>query len=259
MTKNIIFYFTGTGNSLKVAKDIANEIGNCKIISMGKTRQYNLSEKYDSIGFIYPTYYRGLPKKVNEFISDLNFKQNENAYYYAVATCGGRAGNALSQINDLLLTKHNVKLNYGQELQMFANYIIMYNMSKEVNEIKKESNEKLVPIMTAIKNKENNSIKKSKKVYYLFYNAWVKNVSTMDKNYNVNDNCTGCGICGKVCPVGNIEIVNNKPQFNNNCEQCLACIQYCPQKAINYKHATQNRRRYTHPDITINEIINGNT
>jgi len=33
MNKNIIFVFTGTGNSLKVAKDIAAALGDCDIIS----------------------------------------------------------------------------------------------------------------------------------------------------------------------------------------------------------------------------------
>jgi flavodoxin len=30
--KNLIFYFSGTGNSLKVAKSVAGEIGDCGIV-----------------------------------------------------------------------------------------------------------------------------------------------------------------------------------------------------------------------------------
>ncbi|MDR2194165.1 MAG: 4Fe-4S binding protein [Treponema sp.] len=41
----------------------------------------------------------------------------------------------------------------------------------------------------------------------------------MDKKFTVNNNCTGCGICEKVCPVDNIEILNNKPQYKHHCEQ----------------------------------------
>lgn len=36
MSKNIIFYFSGTGNSLKVAKDFSTGIQDCELISMGK-------------------------------------------------------------------------------------------------------------------------------------------------------------------------------------------------------------------------------
>ena len=51
MSKNIIFYFSGTGNSLKVAKDIAAAIEDCELISMG--RSHKLSGTYDRIGFVY--------------------------------------------------------------------------------------------------------------------------------------------------------------------------------------------------------------
>jgi hypothetical protein len=33
---NVVFYFSGTANCLKVAKTIANELGNTEIISMAK-------------------------------------------------------------------------------------------------------------------------------------------------------------------------------------------------------------------------------
>ena len=39
MNKNIILLFTGTGNSLKVAKDIAAAfVGDCDITSMGREK-----------------------------------------------------------------------------------------------------------------------------------------------------------------------------------------------------------------------------
>jgi hypothetical protein len=39
----------------------------------------------------------------------------------------------------------------------------------------------------------------------------------------------------------------------------MACIQFCPKRAINYKDRTQNRRRYTHPDIKYTDLamLNG--
>jgi flavodoxin len=89
---NIVFYFSGTGNSLKVAKTIANELENTEIISMAKPGNYSLKKQYDTIGFIYPTYFWGLPKKVIEFVSNLDFGNNKNAYYYAIATYGGECG-----------------------------------------------------------------------------------------------------------------------------------------------------------------------
>jgi len=255
---NVIFYFSGTGNSLKVAKTIANELENTEIISMAKSENYTLKKQYDTIGFIYPTYFWGLPKKVIEYVSNLDFGNNKTSYYYAIATYGGSAGNAINQIYELLLNKHNVKLHFNQKLKMFSYYVIIYDMSKEVNEITKKSDKNLIPIVNSIKSRKNNKVNKFTKIFNFINKDFIKKVSTMDKYYTINNNCTGCGICKEVCPVKNIEMINKRPQFNHNCENCIACIQYCPQKAINYKNATQNRGRYTNPEISYKELSERN-
>lgn len=256
---NIVFYFSGTGNSLKAAKSVIAELGGGEIVSMAKPHGYSLTKQYDTIGFVYPTYFWGLPKIVIEFVEKIKMTNNENAYFYAIATYGGNAAGAISQMNELLLKNHNIKLNSGYGLKMFSNYVLLYNMRKTVDKITKESNERLVPILNSIKNKENNTIKKPNKLFAAINNEFVKKVSKTAKDYNVNNECSGCGICKEVCPVKNIQMVNNKPQFNHNCEQCVACIQYCPKKAINYKNKTQKRRRYTHPEISYKELAERNS
>ncbi|MCL2433823.1 MAG: EFR1 family ferrodoxin [Clostridia bacterium] len=61
-------------------------------------------------------------------------------------------------------------------------------------------------------------------------------------------------MCTGVCPARNIDMQDSKPKFRHECEHCLACIHWCPNRAINYKKATQKRRRYHHPDVNANEI-----
>jgi ferredoxin/flavodoxin len=253
---NIVFYFSGTGNSLEVAKSLAKELDNCEIISM--TKPYNLTKEYDSIGFVYPVYFWGLPKRVIEFIENMSLDNNKNAYYYSIATYGGLAGNAIYQLYELLFNGHNIKLNYGRTLRMFANYIVAYNMSEKIEKITKSSNKKLVSIIKSIKMKKNNNVNKITKIFNSINKDFVGKVSNMDKDFTVNNNCINCGICEKVCPVKNIEIVDKKPQYKHHCEQCVACIQFCPQKAINYSNVTQNRRRYTNPEINYNELYEYN-
>jgi formate hydrogenlyase subunit 6/NADH:ubiquinone oxidoreductase subunit I len=248
---NLVFYFSGTGNSLKVAKALSQELGNAEIVSMAKP--YNLTKQCETIGFVYPTYFGGLPKVVYEFVTRLNIEDNKNAYFYSIATCGGFTLNCLPQLDELL-KKHGVKLNYGGKIKMFANDVLMYDMSTKIDKITKNSDKKLVPILRSIKNRETNKIKKS-----ILYRDSYKDVSNFVRDYNVNENCISCGICREVCPMRNIEMANNKPQFGNNCEACLACIQYCPQKAINYRNATQNRRRYTNPEIDYKELAKWNS
>lgn len=264
MGKNIIFVFSGTGNSLWAAKENAKTIEDCELVSMGNCTRYSLEGGYDTIGFVYPTYYRGIPAKVREFVLKLDLRQNKNAYFYAVATLGGAAhgGNSIVQLNRLLKGK-GITLGYAEHLDMFSNYIILYNMSDTVEQETQQSAEDLRPIIQKIRERSTNRIRAiPEPVQQLAYQGAMLLIPHMDKNFNVSDACIKCGICKKVCPVGNIELgQDGEPAFQHHCEQCMGCIQHCPAKAINYKNRTQNRKRYTHPNVTWKELalLNGYT
>ena len=121
MSNNIIFYFSGTGNSLKAARDIAAKLGDCDLVSMRDTCR--LADSYERIGFVYPTYATGLPKHVVKFIEELDLKDNKNAYLFAVTTCGGGPGNAVAMVNKILSGK-GCTLSYGNHVMMFANFSV---------------------------------------------------------------------------------------------------------------------------------------
>ncbi|HPS12269.1 MAG TPA: EFR1 family ferrodoxin [Prolixibacteraceae bacterium] len=54
----------------------------------------------------------------------------------------------------------------------------------------------------------------------------------LGKFYIADQNCTGCGICVKSCPVGAIKMGKWKPWWRTTCEDCNRCINICPEKAI---------------------------
>jgi ferredoxin len=262
MRKNIIFVFSGTGNSLWAAKKISEELENCEIVSMGCYEEYTLTDQYDVIGFIYPTYYRGVPARVQDFVSQFDFQNNKNAYFFAIATCGSvdTACNATVQMRNLLKRK-GITLSYAEKLDMFSNYIIFYDMRDTVKEEAWQSARDLEPIIDNIKKRTVDITELRIKLFeHLIYKVFFQFAPHVDKNFNVSDACTHCSICKKVCPVNNIDLgQDKKPYFKHHCEQCLACIHNCPAKAINYKDKTQNRKRYTHPDISWKELarLNG--
>ncbi len=262
MGKNIIFVFSGTGNSLWAAKKISEELENCEIVSMGSHKKYTLTDEYEVIGFVYPTYYRGIPAKVRDFILQSDFQNNKKAYFFAVATCGSvdTACNATVQLRNLLKRK-GITLSYAEKLDMFSNYIVMFDMHDTVEEETRQSACDLEPIISNIKERTA-ALSESgiKPLEHLIYKGFFHFAPHMDKNFKVSDACIHCGICQKVCPVNNIDLNQDKrPYFKHHCEQCLACIQHCPVKAINYKDKTQDRKRYTHPDISWQELakLNG--
>ena len=249
MGKNLIFYFSGTGNCLKVAKTISENISNAKIIPMGSSNIYEFEGDYESIGFIYPVYYAGIPAKAADYISKLVLPDDKNIYYYTVNTCGSIVGNGFAQLKELLEQK-GVHLDYSAKLKMFSNYVVMYNMKENVKEITEKSAKDLIPIIENIKNKYKNKTGNKNPLLEWWYHKEMKAVPAKDKFFNVSDDCISCGICVKVCPVENIKLEGKKPEFLHHCEQCTACIQYCPKKAVNFKNKTQKRRRYTYPDIS---------
>jgi len=46
------------------------------------------------------------------------------------------------------------------------------------------------------------------------------------------DVCTHCGLCVSICPVGNLEIVDQCAQQKGHCTICYRCVNQCPERAI---------------------------
>ena len=66
--------------------------------------------------------------------------------------------------------------------------------------------------------------------------------------------CVGCGQCARLCPRGNISIVNGRASIGTNCIGCLSCLQYCPKQAINMGGATVKRERYHNPNVSAADL-----
>ncbi len=247
---NIIFYFTGTGNSLKTAKDIAVSLGNCKLVSMGKP--YKLSGTYEHMGFVYPVYCSGMPMAVERFIKSLELSQNKNSYIFALCTSGAMGG-GLKSVSKIISEKGG-KLSYSANIPCFANYVCLYGMSGDpVKKAKSQSDS----TASAIADIKAHVVRKSFSdgVMPFIHAPFLKSMLKKEGEYNVSEACSGCGTCSKICPVSNIKMQNGKPSFSGHCEQCMACIQWCPTQALNYKNKTQTRGRYHHPDITLKDLI----
>ena len=44
--------------------------------------------------------------------------------------------------------------------------------------------------------------------------------------------CIGCGLCEKLCPMGNIAVKNGIAASSDKCTMCYRCISKCPTQAI---------------------------
>ncbi|HZK01945.1 MAG TPA: EFR1 family ferrodoxin [Anaerovoracaceae bacterium] len=252
----MIFYFSGTGNSLDVAQQIAHLCGD-SIISIPDEMKSNKDiYKYkldddEAIGFIYPVYAWAPPLMVTDFISKLSIPKAENRYFYSIATCGENIGNTMDVLNRTLV-RNNFHLDSAFSVIMPNNYIVMWDVDshEEISRRLENSKERIQSISKAIQNKESGVFQVTKgPVPFIFtsiINPLFNKFARETKNFYADDTCTDCGLCEEVCPTKNI-VANSKPIWGNNCTHCLACIHRCPEKAIQYGEKTKSRGRYVNP------------
>lgn len=120
MNNTIIYYFTGTGNSLSIAKTIA-ENTNAELIGISNAlKNPRPIPKDAAVGIIYPLYAGGLPNIVVRFLQSINL--SNAGYLFFVATEGGKMGAPTSQVTRLSkVAGHPVDSSWW--IQMPDNYI----------------------------------------------------------------------------------------------------------------------------------------
>lgn len=251
MVETIIYYFSGTGNSLDVAKHIAGQLPNSLLVSMSENPYEQRIKSSVRAGFVYPVYYGGMPAVVEQFARKIRL--TDNIYIFAVATGKGQPGNAIKQMNEVFESV-DYHLSYGKFIKMVDSNII--EGIKTQNTEKKIANSyvQLKDTVEAIKNLQTNQQGISNPCTSIIHQKKLKNAMKWDWHFEISDACTHCGICYHICPVGNIEMLDGKPLFLHRCEACMACIQYCPTQALNYKKVTQNKPRYHHPNIQVEDL-----
>jgi len=252
----MIFYFTGTGNSLYAAKKISDELGESLIdvttAMKEKSFTYKLSDD-EKIGFVFPVYFYGVPSIVTDFIVELKIeqklKEGITPYVFGVLTCGGGMGGTPKMLEELLV-KQELPLTAVFELKMASNYIMMYQPTgpELQKKIRISTDKKLAEIIAAVlKNKKDDGSKRKKSLLTrVAYPLYVHGRKT--RLFYADEKCNGCGKCEQICPVSAILMENNKPVWTSKqCTHCAACINRCPQEAIQYGKKTLKWRRFENP------------
>jgi ferredoxin len=252
--KTTLFYFTGTGNSLAVARSIAGRLNDCSLKPVAKAMQEkDFTIDSPKVGFVFPLYYVGIPKIVQDFLEQVEL--GEAQYIFMVVTKGWPVvGGAISQMKQLL-KKKGTALDAGMYIQLPMNDITVVTVAspKTQKKLLLKSPRIITTIAAIIGANKKHYDREILGFLWPFRNLpFIERVNREDRNFKVNSNCNGCGICGKVCPVGNIKLAQ-KPQWLGKCELCLACYHFCPQRAITFNERS-NGVQYHHPDVNMSDI-----
>lgn len=245
-----IFCFSGTGNSLYAARKIAAAI-NAEVRNM---RSFGQCDD-DVIGFVFPTYFWGLPKSVEIFLDNIRIT-DKKAYIFSVTTYGGFSNGVNGAVNRKLKNQ-GLKLSYSAKVKMVENYLPGFKVN-DSDELWKRSDSALDAIALDLEK----HVRRKPGAYTIFnkiaQKAYPANKGNCAENFTVNG-CKSCGMCERVCPNGNITLENGAPKFGERCDLCLGCLNTCPVDAINYGKSTRGKKRYKNRRISAEELIKFNS
>jgi len=280
-----IYYFSGTGNSLFVAKEIARKTnGSLHSIAIA-TKQDKIRPQADAIGIVFPCYLaqlHGIPLVVENFVRKLEVPKSK--YVFAVCTCGGytvvdslptlkrleslikSTGGHLSGIFSVRLPMNNLNYFFFQT----HNHEKMYSKSEKIIDeicdrvlVAKRNrhylfetviNTLLTPLYLLLRNFYIMDLKLKAKEPKDTKKTFHDLIPLTDNSIFADDKCAGCATCVKVCPVNNIVMINDRPVWQNSCEMCMACVAWCPQGAVHHWNI-ETGKKYHHPGITLNDLL----
>ena len=253
MSENVIFCFSGTGNCLDFAKNIAKALGDTDIIMMRSTMTKTDVTDAKRVGFVFPCYGGGAPADVLKFAKEIQV--GPDTYTFAVSSSASYPGTGLAELNAIIpLDYWKTVTHHCSCIWLFPHNLMVPPLSvedaqKRSEELAAEVGEDILAGAVIDKKPPKNPLNAAEN------KAFGGIAAKKAAKFSVSVDCIGCGQCVKICPRGNISLLGKRAVIGTNCAGCLACLQFCPQSAISIGNVTKRREHYHNPNVTAADLM----
>jgi flavodoxin/NAD-dependent dihydropyrimidine dehydrogenase PreA subunit len=245
MPKGLIVYFSQGGTTARVAESIAAGLRAAKwqvTLCNIKDTQPPAPVGYDLLGIGAPTYYYRAPFKVMDYVNSLPHLNGLPALVFVLhGTYIGDTGNAIRRV----LSRKGARevgyfhcygadfyLPYLKEGYLFSPD---HPTAEELARAERFSRDAAGRIASRQydRPKEDRSPATIYRLEQFLSNRWMAE-QAYSRLFRVDSRrCTLCGLCIKLCPMGNIvEGKRGLLTFGRKCLLCLNCEMLCPEGAI---------------------------
>ena len=267
MARTEIAYFTGTGNSLMVARYVAGKLEGDLVPAIQAVGRPRREPEADTIGVVFPIYDFRPPRCILEYLETV--PNIESKYTFAICTHGTAApGRSLKSVQAAIKARGG-RLAGGFAVPMPHNGVgcglfpdakrasmlqAWREMADEICEYVRRRDRGRVDSGSALLAMLRPSMLRLVPVILRFFGALVKRGSK-GLGLTASDACTACGICAQVCPTENIELHGKTPVWGDRCLTCFACLHWCPEGAISLGGLDVGMAQYHHPEVTLADMM----
>ena len=254
-----VFYFTGTGNSLQVAREIG--MGG-DLVSIPQWLRHNapLDKRVtiadDAIGLVFPTYWQVMPAVVESFLQRVDLQTD---YLFAVTTRGMLSLTVKAHLLDVF-RKNRQSLAYFAKLNMPDNYLPTFEISSQMQRFNQEKLKQQIDAVSSdisSRRRNVNGFTAMSLLLPLLSRFAEGQSANFSRVFYLGENCDGCGTCTMVCSAQVIQLAEGRPQYGDGCNACLACVHNCPNVAIHMR-SERSSARYRNPAVSLSDIIDAN-
>ncbi|VBB09036.1 Hypothetical protein LUCI_4322 [Lucifera butyrica] len=228
-----LLYFSATGTTAQILKEMASGIGQIKKeydITLPMNRQGELAFESDDLLIVGVPVYAG---RVPEFLTDYfsKVKGNHTQAIFIVIYGNRDYDDALLELKDTFEKNGFNGIAAGAFIGEHS-YTTLVGTGRPDREDLKIAKKFGVDIKTKLSNGDTQIMKVVVKGQY----PYKEKVARPLMAPVTNDNCVMCGLCARHCPVGAIHFSDYKEVDATMCIKCCRCIKSCPAdaKAINH-------------------------